>query len=75
MSPRRSSATVFVEPLRRVLPDRLQHPVALVGEAEQALLDERLQRVEIGLADFFGRLQRAAAREDGEAGEELLLLG
>ena len=31
------------EPVGRVLPDRLQHPVALVREAEEALLDERLQ--------------------------------
>ena len=29
----------------------------------------------LGLADLLGRLERAAAGEDGEAGEEALLLG
>ena len=41
--------------------------------AEEALLDERLQRVELGLAHLLGCLDRAAAGEDGEAGEEALL--
>ena len=41
--------------------------------AEEALLDERLERVEVGLAHLLGRLERAAAGEDGEAGEEALL--
>ena len=59
-----------LEPLGRVLADRLQHPVALVREAEQALLDERLQRVEVGACDLLRRLQRAAAGEDGERSEE-----
>ena len=66
----------LVQPFARVLADRLEHPVALVREAEQALLDERLQRVEVGAADLLGRLERAAAGEDGEArGRALLLLG
>ena len=38
------------EPLACVLADRLQHPVPLAGEPQEALLDERLQRVEIGVA-------------------------
>ena len=42
--------------------------------AQQALLDERLQDVEVGVADVFGSVERAAAGEDGEAGEELLLV-
>ncbi len=57
-----------------VLADRLQHPVAAVGEAQEALLDQRLERVEVGVTDLLGGLERAAAREDGQAGEELLLL-
>ena len=43
---------------------------------DQALVDERLQGVEVGAGDLLGRLERAAAAEDGEPGEEpLLLLG
>ena len=33
-----------VEPLVRLLPDRLEHPVAIGREADEALLDERLER-------------------------------
>ncbi len=61
--------------LPRELPNRLQHPVALLGKADEALLDERLQGVELGVADHFGCLERAAPGEDREAGEELLLCG
>ena len=43
--------------------------------AEEALLDERLERVEVGVGDGLGRLERAAAGEDAEPGEEHLLLG
>ena len=63
-----------LEPLPRVVPDRLQHPVATVPEAEEPLLDERLQGVEVGVGDLLGSFERASAGEDGEAGEELLLL-
>ena len=61
------------DPLPRVLADRLEHPVALVREAKQALLDERLQGVDVGITYLLCGLERAAAGEDGEAGEELLL--
>src|SRR5919201_6567359 len=57
----------------RVLADRLEHPKAFVGVAEEALVDERLEEVEVGVGDFFGRFERAATREDGEPGEELPL--
>ena len=67
--------TGLLEMLGCELPDRLQEPVATVGEANEALVDERLQAVDVGVTDFFCRLQRAAATEDGQAGEELLLLG
>ena len=63
-----------LELLGRKLADRLQQPVAPVGESKEALVDERLQRVEIGVADVFGGFQRAAAGEDGQARKELLLL-
>ena len=55
-----------LEPFGRVLADRLEHPVALVREAQQALLDERLQRVEVGAGDLLGGLERAPAGEDGQ---------
>ena len=45
-----------------------------LGMAQQALVNKRLQGVEFGVADLLGGLQRAAAAEDGRAGEELLLL-
>ena len=43
--------------------------------AEEALLDERLEGVEVGRADLLCGLERAAAGEDGEPGEEALLRG
>jgi hypothetical protein len=61
------------QPLRRELANRLEHPVALAGVAEQALVDQRSDLVEIGSADLLGGLQRAAAGEDGQAGEDVLL--
>ena len=61
--------------LRRVVADRLEHPVALVRATDETLLDERLQGVEIGVCNLRRGLERAAACEDGEAGEELLLRG
>ncbi|MGI8885491.1 MAG: hypothetical protein ACR2G9_01035, partial [Gaiellaceae bacterium] len=64
-----------VEPLDCVLANRLQHPIALIREARQSLLDQRLEGVEIGTGDLLGGRERAAAGEDREAGKELLLLG
>jgi hypothetical protein len=43
--------------------------------AEEALVDERLEGVQVCVRDLFCGLERAAAREDGERGEEALLLG
>ena len=43
--------------------------------AEQALLDERLQVVDVRVGDLLGGLERAAAGEDREPREELLLVG
>src|SRR5436190_9173800 len=62
-----------LEQLACELPDRLQHPeAAALPAAEQALLEQRLERVEVGLAHLLGRLDREAAGEDGEAAEQLL---
>jgi hypothetical protein len=57
---------LVVESIGGVLADRLERPEALVREPKQALLDERLQRVEVGSGDLLSRLQRAPSREDGE---------
>ena len=63
------------ELLARVLADRLEHPEAAARPAAQeALVDERLQLVEVGVADGLGRLEREAAGEDGEPAEQALLL-
>ena len=63
----------LLEPLGRVLADRLQHPEPLLGVAQQALVDERLQGIQVGLCHFLCGLERAAAGKDGEASEEALL--
>ena len=42
----------------------------LVRAADEALVDERLERVEVGVGDRLGRLERAAAAEDREPREE-----
>src|SRR5918992_3697577 len=60
--------------LGRVLPDRLEHPIPLVGEAQQALFDERLEVIEVGVRNLLSRFQPAAACEDGESTEERLLV-
>ena len=64
----------FGEPLDRVLANRLQHPEALVRVAHEALVDERLQRVEIGTGDVLGGIERAPAAEDGQVCEQVLLV-
>ena len=66
----------FVEPLGAVLADRVQHSEApALPAAEQALGEERLERVQVGPADRLRRLDREASSEDREAPEELLLRG
>ena len=53
----------FLEPLERVLADRLQHPVALACAADEALVDERRSVSRSASQTVFGRLERAAAGE------------
>ena len=62
-----------VQLLRGVLPNRLEHQVPAVGEAKEALLNERLEAVEVGVAHFLRRPERAAASEDRKPAEQLLL--
>ena len=67
---RTSAASLWVELLRGVLADRLEQPVPLARQAEQALLEQRLERVQVGVADGLGSLEDAAVGEDGEPAEE-----
>ena len=41
---------------------------------QEALFDERLEPIEIGIGDFLGRLERAAAAEDSKPRKEALLV-
>ena len=61
----------LLEPLGRILADRLQHPEAFARVAEEALVDERLERVQVGLRDLLSGLERAAAAEDRESREQV----
>jgi hypothetical protein len=60
----------LVEALGSVFPDRVEHEEpAVVGTAQEALVDERRKRVQLRVADRLRRLEREAAREHSEAGE------
>ncbi len=76
--PERVRLATAIELLRRELADELVHPVARAGvfvrAPQKALVEERGECLEVGVADRFGCLERAAADEDREPGEELLLL-
>src|SRR3954464_4124466 len=57
------------------LADRLQHPEAVaLADADEALVDERLERVHIGIANPLARVDRGPAAEDGKPGKEALLV-
>jgi hypothetical protein len=64
----------LLQALERVLPDRLEHRETAVVGADEALVDERLERLEAGGAHLLRRLERPAAREDAEPREQTLLL-
>ena len=58
--------------LARELADRLEHPEALLAEraraaSDEALVEQRGERVEVGVADRLGGLERAAAAEHRES--------
>jgi hypothetical protein len=77
-APERTVLCLGSQPFRGELSDRLQHPVApltlLFPMAKQALVEERLERVDVDLAHRLGGLVVAAASEDREPAEEPLLL-
>ncbi len=62
----------------RELADRLEQPVPRpcrdVATAKQALVEQRLQRLGIGVAHRLGSLERAASGEDAQSAKELLLV-
>src|SRR6266511_2147610 len=73
-SPQFRKLRVLRHSLGRVLTSRLEHEEApVIGLSEQALVNERLQVVEVRVADRRGRLQVKAAGEDGKAAKEALL--
>lgn len=57
---------IGLEALDGELANRLQHGETLVGLADQALVDEGAQDIEVGVADCFGGVDREAATEDRE---------
>ena len=58
------------ELLGRELADRLQHPEAVAGTTYQALVEQRLQRIRVGLGNLLRGLQRGATRQHRETGEQ-----
>jgi hypothetical protein len=68
-----SRIRIFRESFQRVLADRLEHPEPLPGVADQALADERLERVELRTGDLLRRRKGAPACEDGQPGEQATL--
>ena len=68
----------LAETLRCKLEDRLEHPEPLLAEvarstADEALVHERGQHVEICVAHGLGRLERAPGGERGQAAKERTL--
>src|SRR5262249_4740700 len=65
---RRRLAATF-ELLSRELADRLQHPISAAARdltpSDQALVDERLHRVDVGVADRFDRFVPTAVDKHG----------
>src|SRR5205085_3690458 len=49
-------------------------PVRIGAASDEALVEQRRKRVEVRATDCFGRLEGAAAAEDGEPGEQLLFI-
>ena len=73
-SPNSARFSRILEPLHGELPDRLEHPEPVTSPTQEALVDERLHDVQVGLSDRFGGRQRAASPEHGQPGEQALLL-
>ena len=68
---------ILGQPRRGELADRLEHPVALLAVSvcaspNEALVEQRGERVEIRIAHRLCGLERGAPAKDGERGKELL---
>src|SRR5262249_39894902 len=63
------------ESFAREVANRLDHRETLPLVAHEALVDDRLERLERGAADLLGRRERASAPEHRQPREEPLLLG
>src|SRR4029078_10286776 len=58
-----------------VLANDLEHPVTLVRIRDEAFVDERLQRVEIGATDLLAGVQCPASAKGSQSGERVFLVG
>src|SRR5919109_1791694 len=67
--------TRLLETLDGVLPDRLEHREALDLPPNEALVEQRRENVDVGLAHRLGGLECEPTREDGQSAEEPLLFG
>jgi hypothetical protein len=69
----------LLEAFERILADRLEHPVAsltvFLPAPHKALVEQRLQRVGIYVADGFSCFERARSPEDGQPAKQLPLVG
>ena len=63
-----------VEPLDGVLANRLEHPEAFLGPADEALLDKRLEEIHVRIGHVLRDVEREAPGEDGQPCEQALLL-
>ena len=74
-SPELVLVTGLAQTLERELADRLEHPATLaLADTDEALVDERLQDVEIGYGDPVRGVESAAAAEDREPCEQAPLV-
>src|SRR5262245_38237766 len=62
------------EALACELADRLQHREPAVSLADEALVDERRERVQVAVTDLLGRIESPAAGEDAQACHEVLFM-
>jgi len=74
-SPRLVQLAGLRERFERELADRLEQRIALTVEADKALVDERLERVEARAGDRLGSVERPAAGEHADSAEAGLFLG
>jgi len=62
-APDRIAVARLGESLGRVLADRLEHRESIVPVTDEALIDQELERVEVGVCDLFRRSRACSRRE------------